>query len=569
MSRQYVLAGLVPRFADASVTRALSWVTATHLRAALALALLCVACFLPGISTIPPVDRDEARFVQATKQMLETGNYVDIRMHDEPRYKKPVGIYWLQAAFVTMSGHGADAPIWAYRLASVFGATAAVLLTYWATLPLFGRRAAFIAGAALAASMILTAEAHLAKTDAVLAATIVLTMGSLARIYLWPGPERPPLRSALSFWIGLGLGILVKGPIAPMVALLTIVSLVAVERRAKWLVGLRPLIGVPLCLAIVLPWFVAILSVAGVAFLKQSVGTDLLGKVATGQESHGAPPGTHFVVFWLIFWPGAVLVPLAVRWVWRHRADAPVRFCLAWIIPSWIVFEAVATKLPHYTLPTYPAIAALLGGAVAADGLVTGRLWTRLVAIPAALIAIALPIAATIGLDRLEGILSVPAIVLVVIVAGLGAGAVTAGFRDAPLTSGGLLLAAAVPAYFAVFGVAAPQLESLHVSSRLARAVSEVAPCPAPEVVSAGFDEASLIFLVGTRIRFASGRDAAEFLAEGGCRVALVSDKSESSFLKRVASLGIAVEKPVTVEGINIGRLGKVSVAVFRVHPDR
>ena len=142
--------------------------------------------------------------------------------------------------------------------------------------------------------MILTAEAHLAKTDAVLAATVVLTMGSLARVYLWAGPDRPPLGWSLTFWIGLGLGILVKGPIAPMVALLTIVSLVAIDRRAKWLMGLRPLIGVPLCLAIVLPWFVAILSVAGAAFLKQSVGTDLLGKVATGQESPRGAAGHPF-----------------------------------------------------------------------------------------------------------------------------------------------------------------------------------------------------------------------------------------------------------------------------------
>ena len=61
------------------------------------LALLCLALYLPGISALPVFDRDEARFAQATKQMLETGQYVDIRFQDEVRYKKPVGIYWLQA----------------------------------------------------------------------------------------------------------------------------------------------------------------------------------------------------------------------------------------------------------------------------------------------------------------------------------------------------------------------------------------------------------------------------------------------------------------------------------------
>ncbi len=91
---------------------------------------------------------------------------------------------------VQLLGYGADAPMWAYRLASVLGAVATVLLTYWAALPLFGPRAAFIAGAAMALSVVLTGEAHLAKTDAVLAATVVLTMGALARLYLWKEDAR-------------------------------------------------------------------------------------------------------------------------------------------------------------------------------------------------------------------------------------------------------------------------------------------------------------------------------------------------------------------------------------------
>ena len=62
--------------------------------------LTALLAFLPGFFQIPPIDRDEARFAQATKQMLETGDYVDIRFQDEVRYKKPVGIYWLQAGVV-------------------------------------------------------------------------------------------------------------------------------------------------------------------------------------------------------------------------------------------------------------------------------------------------------------------------------------------------------------------------------------------------------------------------------------------------------------------------------------
>src|SRR5579872_3607170 len=107
--------------------------TASHFRAAAFLLVCGLLLFLPGFFTIPPVDRDEARFAQATKQMVEGGDFVDIRFQDEVRYKKPVGIYWLQAvALETASLAGlprAQVRIWLYRVPSLIGALGAVLLT--------------------------------------------------------------------------------------------------------------------------------------------------------------------------------------------------------------------------------------------------------------------------------------------------------------------------------------------------------------------------------------------------------------------------------------------------------
>src|ERR1700753_507411 len=105
----------------------------SHLRATLFLLACAALLFLPGFFSIPAIDRDEARFAQATKQMVETGDYVDIRFQDEVRYKKPVGIYWMQAAAVeTASALGlsnAQLRIWVYRIPSLIGAVGAVLLT--------------------------------------------------------------------------------------------------------------------------------------------------------------------------------------------------------------------------------------------------------------------------------------------------------------------------------------------------------------------------------------------------------------------------------------------------------
>src|SRR5271169_2301531 len=162
----------------------------SHRRAAAILVLLSLILFLPGFFQIPPVDRDEAYFAQATKQMIETGDYVDIRYQDDVRYRKPVGIYWLQAAVVnTASALGlphARTTIWLYRVPSLFGAIGAVLATYWCALAFVSRRGAVLAALMMTASTILGVEARLAKTDAVLLFTVVVSMAVLARVYLSP-----------------------------------------------------------------------------------------------------------------------------------------------------------------------------------------------------------------------------------------------------------------------------------------------------------------------------------------------------------------------------------------------
>jgi 4-amino-4-deoxy-L-arabinose transferase-like glycosyltransferase len=557
-----------PRFrrlpAGLSVLGLAEWLTRSHWRAVAGLIILALVSFLPGIAGIPPVDRDEARFAQSTKQMLETGNYVDIRFQEGTRYKKPIGIYWLQAALVKLTGQGAEAPIAAYRLASLLGALAAVLLTYWAAMPLFGRSAAFIAASAMAVSVILAAEAHLAKTDAVLLATVLLTQGSLARIYLSDRTRPPPLLAALCFWIGLGLGILVKGPIVLMVAGLTALSLAIVDRDARWLLRLRPLIGVPLAAAIVLPRFIAILTIAGRDFIGQSVGHDLLGKLGGGQEGHAAPPGTHFALFWLIFWPAAALLPAATQWIWRERGDPAVRLSLAWLVPSLLVFEAVVTKLPHYPLPVYPAVAALLGGAVAARGLAGGWLLARAPAILAAVGGILVATVLVVAIARFGGGITPAAVAVAVLGIVLAAGSIVVSLKGAPLAGIALLAVAALPIHVLTFGIAAPAVAGLWLTPRIAAALERDAPCSDRVVASAGYQEASLIFTVGTGIKFVDGAAAAAvFLAGPGCRVALVDARIEPVFLRRAKVAKLGVVKKETIAGLNIGRVAMTEVGLF------
>ena len=549
--------------------------TATHRRAVGFLVLVCLILFLPGFFNTPPIDRDEARFAQASKQMIETGDLIDIRYQDEVRYKKPVGIYWLQTAVVraaeAVGVPEARTTIWLYRIPSLIGAIGAVLLTYWTALTFVSRRMAYLAAMMLASSILLGVEARLAKTDAMLLLTILAAKGALARAYMARAdgeePAAPGWALPAIFWTALGAGILLKGPLILMIVGLAVVTLVVLDRKAAWLAQLRPAIGIVWMLLMVLPWFLAIVARAGGQFFAESVGHDLLAKVASGQETHGAPPGYYLLLYWFTFWPAAPLTLMAVPAVWGEWREQGTRFLLAWLVPSWIVFELVVTKLPHYVLPLYPAIAILIVRVIDRHAmsdnkhLVRGTLGWPIVA---ALLSV-LGIAVLMVLRKQLGLLAWP----------FAAAAVIFGFFawrlyrvDGPepsfLRAGIAMQMIAV----AVFGVVIPLLRPVFPSAQLAQAVAG-AGCPAPLAAAAGFHEPSLVFLVGTATRLTDGTGAAEFLRQGPCRFALIEQRHERSFTTRAENVGLRYALVHKVEGYNINGGRPITISVFRSERDR
>ena len=219
----------------------------------------------------------------------------------------------------------------------------------------------------MCSSVLLGVEARLAKTDAMLLLTVVAAMGAMARVYLsWQrgeDPVRPPWSWPAIFWTALAGGILLKGPLILMFVGLTIVTLAILDRSAAWLWRLRPVWGLMWLLVLVLPWFVAIFWRAGDTFF-----TDSRRRRHAEQARRAGIPwraaGLYLLLFWVTFWPGAALAGMAAPAVWRARREPGAQYLLAWLIPSWIVFELVLTKLPHYVLPLYPAIAILTVGAL-------------------------------------------------------------------------------------------------------------------------------------------------------------------------------------------------------------
>src|SRR2546421_2573358 len=86
------------------------------------LVIAALVLFVPGRASLPPLDRDESRYMQATSQMLETHNFIDVRFQDQPRYLQPAGIYWLQSASVALLSSAEARQPWAYRMPALIGA---------------------------------------------------------------------------------------------------------------------------------------------------------------------------------------------------------------------------------------------------------------------------------------------------------------------------------------------------------------------------------------------------------------------------------------------------------------
>ena len=538
------------------------------------LLVVCILGLTPGLATIPPMDRDESRFGQATKQMAETGDYIDIHFQEEKRYKKPIGVYWLQAAALKISGLDDRAPIWTYRIVSVLGIAMAVLATCWVGSRLFGQRAGLVAGLALAATFAVAFEGRTAKTDAALLAFSVLAQGALAQIYVnvregrTVAPHLPWL-----FWAAQGCGILIKGPITPLASLLTVAALYVLRRDLGWLKATRPLAGLALTALIVLPWLVLITFKSGLAFWHESIGNDLLGKVTGGAESHGLPPGFYALTYSLYLWPFGLLALGGGLRAWNAaKDDFRIQFLLAWYLSLWLFFELVPTKLPNYVIPAYPALLLLFGWvatlshAEANAALKRWQIWLwRLAAfgqvavtLGLASLAIALPL-------YLEDRLMVTGLVAAALLLFAGLAAFPRGIT-LPLRRVAVSAGAALVGFGVLFGAVFPSLSTIWLSPRIVAAVEAGRRCDEGRLAAAGFHEPSLVFLAGTTTLLTDvGGAAAHLLSDPDCALALVPTGDGSRLAEIVAADGRVASSISTIRGINYSSGDRLSLTLFRI----
>jgi 4-amino-4-deoxy-L-arabinose transferase-like glycosyltransferase len=532
-------------------------------RGPLLAALVALLAGLPALMLLPPLDRDESRYAQATSQMLETGDYVDIRFQDDPRWKKPVGIYWMQAAAVAVTSSVENRDIAPYRIPSILGAMLAAAACAWAGAAMFGQRAGFLAGAILGATFLLSTEAGIAKTDAMLCGSVTLAMAGLARIYLASRAGEVPIRPhKLMFWLGLGLSILIKGPIGLIVVAPAMIALSVWDRDASWLKRLGWGWGLPLVALIVGPWAIAITIATDGGFWTEAIGGDLAPKVVGGDEGHGVPPGLYLLIAPLLFFPATLLLPAALSTGWHRRTEPAIRFLICWLVPAWLIFELTPTKLAHYTLPTFGALALLAAAALTRP---VGKV-SRLAGAGLSIAVGALLAVAAVWMLTEYGRSTAQTWATITIVFAILAGLIGAFLllHRAAMTAVIASIALGVVAHGALAGTlrqlrplsVAPQLEKVLLAANLHPRQGRAGP-----IAVTGFHEPSLVFLTGRNTELTDGTGAARALAEG--RPVIVEARDADAFREAAAELGVTGRVVGTVNGHNYSKGDDVSLTVY------
>ncbi len=330
----------------------------------LRLVLFAIAvCLLhcAGNGTLPLIDRDEPRFAEATREMVQTGDWIVPYFNGGYRFDKPPLSYWLQAGAAQIFGMNE----FAVRFPSaVCAALTAVMLVLWGRRwknETTGWRAGIIFS--LCAQVFMHARASVADMPVVFAFT-----GACWCVWLAHCGVR---RVCLPFWLFLALGFFAKGPLA-WLPILALPFAPEAARRALLRPWWSPALGIVFMLALVAAWGLP----AGIAtdweFVRIGLGKHVVNRSVGVMEGHGvsgmlgylATLPLYFLTVWVSLFPWSCWLPRTAKRWWREGRREPVaRFLGVLVLIVFGVFTLVRTKLPHYTLPAFPMLALLIAAA--------------------------------------------------------------------------------------------------------------------------------------------------------------------------------------------------------------
>ena len=543
------------------------------------LIILIILALFSGQYSIPPIDRDEARFAQASSQMIQSGDYVNIKFQDEIRAKKPIGIYWLQAFSAKIFG---QEDIGSYRIPSLLSSIITLVFVGLITRLIFPLYQTLIVTLLFASSIVFMGEAHLAKTDATLLCLICVQQYFLLKIilhqentfklkYLYP----------ILVWLTFSFGVLVKGPISIAILFPTIIAFSIIQKSLNLIKSLRPIIGFLICTLVILPWFLAIDEATNGMFLQKAFQEDFFSKLESGQEGHGALPGTHLLTLSISIWPVATFLPCLILFSLQNRTNIIIKFLLCWILPFWVIIELIPTKLLHYPLPVLPAIAILAIG-----GLLQFK--SNIKKIKSALVRKITYVSSILfsfgGIILSGGIFYISSkfniendniltfftilLVLIAIVIFILSHTLIFNFKNLYLDISKsfyniLLAIIALASIFNIinYNFVLPKLDYLHPSNAIIKKLKKV---KADAVASSGYHEPSLVFLLNGDVLLSDPHEVAIFMAEGKNNLALIEKSDLKLFLETTNDLNLKIKEISIVKGFNIAKGRHVEIYIFQ-----
>ncbi len=544
--------------------------------------IFCLIPFFSGLDSIPPLDRDESRFVQSTYQMIETNDYINIKFLDEIRAKKPIGIYWAQSIFANIFG---EDKISSYRYVSTLGALITILILWKFSQTLFGQKASLFVVSASMISLLFIFESHVAKTDTLLLSLITLQQFLLLKIIL--NKEKSiffDLIMPISMWLVLGIGFLIKGPISLVVFIFTLSSYALWNKDINLLKNIRPFWGIICFLIIVLPWVFIIQKTTDGLFFQKAINEDFLPKLLSEQESHGGYPGYYFLISSLIFWPLASFFPLAFFFVKNNLSNLGIRFLICWLVPFWIIIELIPTKLFHYPLPIFSPLILIVAGTIIyfennklnLKSLISKNsvfLFSLLFSLGGIVLSLFLCyllinfnenktdqylyIAILFLISFLILILSILFNIKVI----YGKNFHFFNFKK-EIKLQNYIIFFSVIFYITIFTFVLPSLKYLFPSKIIS---DELKKLNYEELSVTGYHEPSLVFLAKGKIILSDPNEAAIFLAEGNNNLVLVEGRELDEFINSSSNLNLKLNKIRVIKGFNYSKGQNIKILFFKV----
>ena len=341
----------------ASCARLWAYLRESQRRAALALLLLCLVVYLPGVIRLPAVDRTEVVYAETTRDMVARGQWLDPRYGETVHQFRPIGPYWAQGIAATLAGPESARDITVYRLPGLLAVTLSVLALFWLSAPLIGTEAALIASGlfAVAPLTVLLAQLAIGESLSLLPATVAML--ALLRIYV-AEREADTRKLAALFWIAVGAGMFFNALLVPILVIVTLIALRFFDRDMWWLDRLHTAWGLPLAIIIASPWLIVRAIQDGVPYAGMSWG-DFIDALSGSQHMKlKAWPGTFLLAMFLGFLPGTAFLVPAVKRLWDSRADKMTRFLFAWIAGYIVYLELLSSKPGTYSVQVmFPALA--------------------------------------------------------------------------------------------------------------------------------------------------------------------------------------------------------------------